>query len=501
MGDTARCAKLLCGFIAAALALTALRAQTAPQISPGASAAWGFDRSDLAPHPEVRFGVLPNGMRYAIMRNAAPAGSLSVRLRFDVGAGAEGPREQGFVHLLEHLIFHGTPNIPEGSLSLMLAHRGLRRWSDFEAFTSFDETVYRLDMAKSDAPARDVSLMLMREISSNLLFTPAVVRGAKQKVREEIAARDPVQDAVMAAQNAFFAPGTRIDRGPVTGTQRQVARAGGAALRRLYQLYYVPQRTTLVIVGDFDPETVETEIAARFSDWQVPGSPPAAHAGHAAQAAPTIPTGDGTRTRLFVHPQAPTAVTIAAVEPLAGAADEGRRRDAHFLEHLGSEMLNRRLARIAAQPEAAFEEASVAIYDHFSTARLAQVELKAKDRSWQKALAAGGRELRRALDQGFSQSELDEQLGFSRRSLVRAAAPRTSSALADAIVDAAARRIVFTAPADPAAGAAYLDRIRLVDVNAAFAAAWSRPDRLIFVSHNQRIPGGEAAITAAWLER
>jgi hypothetical protein len=94
--------------------------------------------------------------------------------------------------------------------------------------------------------------------------------------------------------------------------------------------------------------------------------------------------------------------------------------------------------------------------------------------------------------------ELDEQLAVSRRGLAQASAPRTTSALADAILDAASRGIVFTLPGDPAASAAYLARIRLDDVNAAFASAWSKPDRLIFLSHNRRIPNGEAAVAAAW---
>jgi zinc protease len=439
----------------------------------------------------VCFGVLHNGMRYAIMRNAAPSGSLSVRLRFDFGARDEGPREQGFAHLIEHLIFHGTPNIPEGSLPLMLAHRGLRNWSDFDAFTSFDETVYRLDMGKSDGPAQDVALMLMREIGSNLPFALRAVEGAKQKVREEIAARDAVQDSILAAQNAFFLPDTPIARGPVAGTKRQVGRATGAALKRLYELHYVPQRATLVIVGDFDPDVMEAEIAARFSDWPARGSRASER---------IVPFISGRRTaeaHLFVHPQAPTILTIASVAPLAGTADGGRGRDGHFLEHFGSEILNRRLARLAAQPGAPFAAASVAIYDYFSTARMAQVEVKAKDRDWRKALASGALELRRAVESGFSQAELDEQLAVSRRGLAQASAPRTTSALADAILDAASRGIVFTVPADPAAGAAYLARIRLDDVNAAFAAAWSTPDRLIFLSHNRRVPNGEALVAAA----
>jgi zinc protease len=485
----ARVSRLFLSLLAMA-GLAAAMAEPVRESLSSARAAWGFDRSDLSPHPGVRFGVLANGMRYAIMRNATPAGALSVRLRFDVGAKVEGERERGFAHLLEHLVFHGTANIPEGSLPLMLAHRGMRHWSDINAFTSYEETVYRLDMARSDAAARDAALLVMREIGSNLLFTRAVVEGARRQVREEIASRDAAQDGIAAAQNAFFAPGTAIARGPVAGTPAQVRRARGAALRRFYEAYYAPQRAALILVGDFDPDVVEAEIAARFSDWQSPNQ-------RAQDLAPQVaPIGPGIEARLFVHEAAPTLVTIAAAEPLGSAADAGEQRDAYFVEHLGVEMLNRRLAVIAAQPDAPFLSGDAAIYDHFSTVRLARIEIEARNRDWREALRAGAVELRRVLDRGFAQSELDAQLAATRRSLVRDTAPRLTPTLADTIVDHVNRNIVFTAPGDPSATDAYLARVRLAEVNAAFAAAWATPGRLIFVSHNRRIPNAEAAIAA-----
>jgi zinc protease len=490
----ARLSMLFLSLIVAAVAFDPVPAQPTSQISPAARAAWGFDRSNLAPHPGVRFGVLSNGLRYAIMKNAAPAGGLSVRLRLDAGANVEGEGERGFIHLIEHLIFHGTANIPEGSLPLMLAHRGMRHWSDFNAFTSYDETVYRLDMTRSGTAARDAALLVMREVAGNLLFTRPVVRNAKRKVREEIGARDAAEDGIQAAQNAFFAPGTAIARGPVGGTRSQVGRATGAALRRLYETHYVPQRTTLVFVGDFDPETVEAEIAARFSDWRASGAPAAD------PPPPLIRAARGREAHLFVHRAAPTAVTIASTAPLGTGVDAGGRRDTHFLEHLGSLMLNRRLVRVAAGSDAPFLSGDVAIYDHFSTVRLARIELEARDRDWRRALEAGAIELRRAVKRGFSQDELDEQLAVTRRNLIRNTAPPASSALADSIVDHVNRRIVFTAPGDPSGTDAYLARIRLAEVNAAFGAAWGQAEPLIFVSHHRRIRNAEAAIAAAWRE-
>ena len=482
--------KLLLALALALLPAAAVHAQEPPP-SDAARAAWGVDRSDLPPHPGVRFGVLPNGMRYAIMRNAVPAGGLSVRLRFDAGASVEVERELGFMHLIEHLIFHGTPSIPEGSLPLMLEHRGMRRFDDFNAFTLYDETVYRLDMARSDAAARDAALMLMREIAGNLVFAPRTVAAARRKVREEIRARDSVKDRLATAQNAFFAAGTAIARGPVAGTARSVGRASPAALKRLYETYYVPERAILVVAGDFDPAAAEREIAGRFADWTRQGRGAAAEPRSAA-----IAEDRGAHFRLFVDPHAPTAVTIASVGPIARTKDASAPRDAHFLEHLGAEMLNRRLGRLASAPDAPFLSASAATYDHFATARLSALELSARDRDWRRALESGASELGRALRSGFSEAEFAEQLAASRHALARAAAPRTTPTLADSIVDAAGRGIVFTVPADPAASSAYLNRIRLGDVNAAFRAAWARHGRHIFVSHNRRIP--EAAIAAAW---
>jgi zinc protease len=482
------------GIVAALLVLAfsnAGHAQPVSQTSPSARTAWGFDRSDLTPHPGVHFGVLANGMRYALMRSDAPANSLSVRFHLDVGARDESAQEIGFAHLVEHMIFHGSEGIPEGALPLMLSTRGLKRWSDFNAFTSHDETVYRLDLGRADPGARETALSVMREIAGRLLFTRSNVAGAKRKVQEEIRSRDLVQDRIATAQNALFVPGTRLAGGPVAGTIGSVGRANPKALQELYERTYVPRRATLVLVGDFDPVAVEKEIELHFADWRRPATvltglyPRAVTSGHRAA------------TRIFVDRNAPTSASIASVEPIGGA-DQAAGRDVSFLQRLGTEMLSRRLARLAAAPDAPFATASASLYDHFSTARLARIDVETRERDWVKALQQVGLELRRAVDQGFSPAELGEQLVETRRSLGQASRPQTSSALADAIVDAVGRGLVFTEPGDQAATIAYLARIRLDDVNAAFRTTWGKPDRRIFVSHNRKVPRAEAAIRAAW---
>jgi hypothetical protein len=161
-------------------------------------------------------------------------------------------------------------------------------------------------------------------------------------------------------------------------------------------------------------------------------------------------------------------------------------------------MFSRRLARLAAQAHGPFSGATSAVYDHFSTARISTIEVEPRNRDWQTALRASAQELHQALEQGFTQSELAAQLAVSQSTLSNEAAPRTSRSLADELVDAIGRGIVFTERGDGSATADYLSRVALADVNGAFKSAWANPSRLIFVSHNRQIPDAERAIAAAW---
>src|SRR5258708_20521806 len=83
-------------FVLLLIAVPAAAKDTAP-VAP-----WPQLTSDLPADPDVRFGTLANGMRYAIRRNISPKGALSVRLRMDVGSLMERDDEQGIPHMLAH---------------------------------------------------------------------------------------------------------------------------------------------------------------------------------------------------------------------------------------------------------------------------------------------------------------------------------------------------------------------------------------------------------------
>src|SRR3546814_403994 len=94
----------------------------------------------------IVFGVLPNGMKYALLKNSTPKGSVVIRTRFDVGSFAEADDQRGLAHFLEHMAFNGSTHVPEGEMIKLLERKGLAFGADTNASTGFDETVYKLDL-------------------------------------------------------------------------------------------------------------------------------------------------------------------------------------------------------------------------------------------------------------------------------------------------------------------------------------------------------------------
>ena len=129
---------------------------------------WVQARSDVAADPDIRFGALPNGMRYAIRKQPVPPGQAAVRLRFDAGSLMETDAQQGLAHFLEHMAFNGSKAVPEGEMIKILERLGLAFGADTNASTNFDETVYKLDLPRTNDETVDAALMLMsRESGQN----------------------------------------------------------------------------------------------------------------------------------------------------------------------------------------------------------------------------------------------------------------------------------------------------------------------------------------------
>lgn len=461
-----------------------------------AAKAWNFAPSDVPVDSNIVFGVLPNGMKYALLKNSTPKDSVVLRMRFAVGSFAEAEDQRGLAHFLEHMAFNGSKGVPEGEMIKLLERKGLAFGADTNASTGFDETIYKLDLPNASDDLIDTGLMLMRETGSELTIDPAAVDRERGIILSERRARDTYQLRNLIDQLDFQMKGMTVANRIPVGTEEVIKTAPAARLRDLYDRYYRPERATLVMVGDFDPAAVEAKIKARFSDWKGRGP---------AGADPDIGNVDYKRAAAaddFIDPAIQDSVTIAAFKPWTLDPDTKAKRARKLAEDIGEAIVSRRLAKIALGEDSPILTGYFSDAEGWKTFDQVTVGVVAKEGAWKDALALAEQEQRRAVQHGFTQAEVDEQLANRRTALKNAVAgvtTRRSDALADTLIGAAEGDFVVVRPeTSQALFEAAAPSLTAAAVTAAFRARMeglSPP--LARVSAKKPIDGGTGAILAA----
>ncbi len=458
---------------------------------------WAQARSDLAVDPDIRFGALPNGMRYAIRRQTIPAGQAALRLRIDAGSLMEEDDQQGLAHFLEHMAFNGSEAVPEGEMIKILERLGLAFGADTNASTGFDETIYKLDLPRTDDETLDTSLMLMRETARNLLIAQDAVDRERGIVLSEERTRDTPSYRTYKARLAFILKGQRVNARYPIGTTQVLQEAPAQRIRDFYEAYYRPQRTVLVAAGDFDVDAMEAKIREAFGDWS-----PTAPDGGSPDLGEVQPRG--LDAEVHVEPGVQESLQVAWVRGPDARPDTRATRKADLVERLAFAVLNRRLSSLARAPDPPFLGAVAFVNDEFDSAETTSLIANAQRGRWREALAAVEQEQRRAVRFGVRQDELDREVAELRARLkadVAGAATRRPSALAQEILGAAADDMVVTNPAqDLALFEETVEGLTAERVSAALKAAFQGEGPLIFLATPTPVEGGEATVRAAFEE-
>jgi zinc protease len=459
--------------------------------------AWAHQASDVPADASVRYGVLPNGMRYAIRKNATPPGEASLRLRIDAGSLNEAENQRGVAHFLEHMVFNGTRNVPEGEFVRRLERAGLKFGPDTNASTSFDETIYMLDLPETDAATVDTALFLLREVADAASLEAGAIDRERGIILSEERTRATPAYRVAIDELSYLYKGDLLpDRIPI-GSTDVISRAPRERFVEFYEAYYRPERATLIAVGDFDVDAMEAKIRSQFSTWR--GS------GKAGADAP-LPTAPNRalESRVKVEAGAPSRVSLSWIGPSDTRADTKARRRERLVESLGLAVLNRRLGLLAASPTPPFIGGGAVRSDPADRAEALQVVAVTQPGKWKEGLSAIEQEQRRLVQYGVAQAELDREISEIRARLkgsVAGAATRASAALAQGLVSAVGEDNVFT---DPATGLALFEEtvanLRAEQVSAATARLFSRGGPLLYLTSPTPVEGAETALTAGYRE-
>ena len=282
-------------------------------------------------------------------QNARPEKRVSLRLAVKAGSMEEADDQQGLAHFIEHMAFNGSTHFKSGTLVSTFESIGARLGPHVNAYTSFDETVYMLDLPSDKPDIVAKGLTALADFAGGLTLDPAEIDKERGVVIEEwrggLGAGSRIRDKQIPV---LYFNSRYAERLPI-GKPDVIRNAPAARLRAFYDTWYRPERMAVVVVGDIDPQQIEQEIKSNFGPIKARG--PAAKMPDG-----RVPIPRQLLVSVATDPElTQTSVQIVRKRP---KETEGRvsdyRRD--LVQHLLQDMFNERLGELARKPDAKFSE-------------------------------------------------------------------------------------------------------------------------------------------------
>lgn len=357
----------------------------------------------LPTNPDVRTGVLDNGLTYFILLNDSPGGRAELRLAVDAGSLHEDDDQAGGAHFLEHMMFNGTTKYPRNELTDVLESFGPQFGADINAYTSFDETVYQLSL-ESDDELLDLGVDVLREWATEATLTETDVVEERGVVLEEWRLRDEgLSGRLNETVLDLILPGTTYEDHAPIGTDESIQAMTPEVLRRFYTDWYRTDAMAVIAVGDFDVDEMETRITETFSSMGEPEDPRTAPVG-------TAPGAEEPRAATLADKEVAIS-TVEVVWPVpVTAAETVGDRQSFFVQALALNMLANRLDDDALRGDAPILAASNSTSGFTRAFSIAALVVDAKPEDTEAALDTVVVELERIRQYGFSDQEFDRAL-------------------------------------------------------------------------------------------
>jgi zinc protease len=427
-------------------------------------------------------GVLPNGLTYYVRRNAEPQKRAELRLVVNTGSALEDQDQRGLAHFLEHMAFNGTRRFEKHQIVDYLERVGMRFGPDINAYTSFDETVYMLQLPTDSAGVLDTGLQILRDWADGIAMDPEEIEKERGVVVEEWRRSRGAGARLTDRQFPFLFAGSRYAERLPIGDLETLRTFASETLRRFYAQWYRPELMAVVAVGEFDPREMEARIRQEFGGMQAKDGP--------ARPEIAMPFPDSTRYMVTVDPEVPrTTVNINWMMPAKpDTTPEEIRRG--IVDGMFAGLLGDRLQDISLEPDAPFMD--VGSYQGGSLRPIETFVLNAAvaEGGAERGLGALVAELERAARHGFTAAELEREKTELLRMWEQIHAERAktpSGAYAGTYADHFLRRgPLRTVEDEYEMNRAVVPTITLQEVNAAARRYAALRDRVVLVSGPER---------------
>ncbi len=226
--------------------------------------------SDLkAPVPidkNVRLVKMDNGLTYYLRVNKKPEGRIQFRLVTNAGSILEDDSQQGLAHFCEHMAFNGTEHYPHNSMISELQKAGVTFGSHINAYTSFDETVYFINMPNTPEMI-EMGIKILDGWASKLLFDQKEIEAERGVVHEEWRGRLGAGDRMNKIVWPIMLKGSKYANRMPIGTENVIMNFKRDEIVRFYKDWYRTDLQAIIIVGDFDMDQMEAKVKQYFGGY------------------------------------------------------------------------------------------------------------------------------------------------------------------------------------------------------------------------------------------
>ena len=225
--------------------------------------------------PAVRIGKLDNGLTYYIRHNEYPEHVANFYIAQRVGSINEEESQRGLAHFLEHMAFNGSEHFKGNGIIEFCRSLGVEFGSDLNAYTSIDQTVYRVcNVPTKRATALDSCLLILKDWSNGLALEPEEIDKERDVVHNEWRLGEgPSQRMLQRALPKTY-PGSKYGERLPIGLMSVIDSFKPQTLRAYYQKWYRPDNQAIIVVGDVDVNHMEDKIKELFAGIKVDPNAP-----------------------------------------------------------------------------------------------------------------------------------------------------------------------------------------------------------------------------------
>lgn len=200
-------------------------------------------------HGQPSLYVWPN-------RNSHSNNEATIALVVKAGSLQEEESERGYAHFVEHMAFNGTESFPGALLQQRLNSLGFDIGRHSNAYTSFDRTVYTLQLNAVSPERIEAAMEMLSQWAFHIEFDSEQVAQERSIILQEWRQKtDP--DRVESQLNEDYFSSSRFNSRPPIGTSDGIQSATAEGLSNFYDRWYHPDNMAVIVTGDIDASHVK----------------------------------------------------------------------------------------------------------------------------------------------------------------------------------------------------------------------------------------------------